>query len=512
MRHLPAAVLAIGAAFVADCAGSIRFAGDTCGTVAFPPGKAEKGSVRCCKDSDGTCDSDPDGECFGRDVGFDAAAALCRKKGYRLCTWDELKGKCCGTGCGYDNAAVWFDNCQGHKCVHGECEANLEAYTCTCTHGYTGEYCDQAPEIWDSNARHTIDPCGVSTHPLQASSIGAVRCCRTDGKKCISTVGAQCLGRQETFESASSICSSLGYRICALAELKAVCCGTGCGYDAQPLWFDNCQGNMCDHGTCEASSTSYKCVCDGGYTGTYCGTKLTGDAWMESRMAFVERGMKAMMEANKASAQENGRLKGAVAAMGRQLVAVEQRTAERVRAQGNSGLTMVRAYHQGTDAYHTPSFAAGGAANVHNHANTHHTVGMGEFGAVLNGVQFTTRHNDYSLLENDDKVSAAVHISTWPPKARAIPQPRVPPSVLQARGAMQQMAEMREYFRAFKEQDTSIRDYRPYFPAVLCYLEGTWVESAEGVDEPFSSERHHIDAESWSDLNEKTYYLFNNGQ
>ena len=33
----------------------------------------------------------------------------------------------------------------------------------------------------------------------------------------------------------------------------------------------------------------------------------------------------------------------------------------------------------------------------HNHANGFNTVGLGEFAAVINGVSFRTRHNDYSL-------------------------------------------------------------------------------------------------------------------
>jgi len=66
----------------------------------------------------------------------------------------------------------------------------------------------------------------------------------------------------------------------------------------------------------------------------------------------------------------------------------------------------------------------------------------------------------------------------------------------------EQIAEMRQWFRAFQTQNPRLRDYRPYFPAVLCYLEGAWTyTSPDGsIDEPFKSERHHIDAKSWFDL------------
>eukprot|EP01064_Diplonema_japonicum_P023961 TRINITY_DN343_c1_g1_i2.p1 TRINITY_DN343_c1_g1~~TRINITY_DN343_c1_g1_i2.p1 ORF type:complete len:593 (+),score=117.56 TRINITY_DN343_c1_g1_i2:929-2707(+) len=206
------------------------------------------------------------------------------------------------------------------------------------------------------------------------------------------------------------------------------------------------------------------------------------------------------------------RLKGAVAAMGRQLISYETRIQQRVREQGQSGVTFVRSYGQGSHAYHSNSFTGGGAIGMHNHANTRHTMGMGEFGAVLNGVQFTTRHNDYSLLEPNNNLTVAEFTSSWPPKAKGIDFPEVPPSVTAAGNTNAQAAEMREYFRAFHTQNVTHRDFRDYFKPVLCYLEGAWVEAHNDVAEPFASERHHVDADSWSDLNDKNNFLFQNGQ
>eukprot|EP01064_Diplonema_japonicum_P018904 TRINITY_DN275_c0_g1_i2.p1 TRINITY_DN275_c0_g1~~TRINITY_DN275_c0_g1_i2.p1 ORF type:complete len:1096 (+),score=388.85 TRINITY_DN275_c0_g1_i2:41-3328(+) len=206
------------------------------------------------------------------------------------------------------------------------------------------------------------------------------------------------------------------------------------------------------------------------------------------------------------------KLKGTVAALGRQLILAEARTAERVREQGQSGLTLTRSVEQGSDAYYEPSYGSMGAANIHNHANTHHTIGLGEFGAVLNGVQFTTRHNDYSLVQPDPTLSPDDYKSEWPPKASAIEGPEVPPAVLGAGTVPEQVAEMREWFKAFHTQNKTHRNYPDYFKPVLCYLEGTWAEPAEEVAEPFNSERHHIDADSWMDLHEKLNFMFNNGQ
>eukprot|EP01065_Artemidia_motanka_P050274 TRINITY_DN8566_c0_g2_i1.p2 TRINITY_DN8566_c0_g2~~TRINITY_DN8566_c0_g2_i1.p2 ORF type:complete len:1196 (+),score=435.00 TRINITY_DN8566_c0_g2_i1:97-3684(+) len=206
------------------------------------------------------------------------------------------------------------------------------------------------------------------------------------------------------------------------------------------------------------------------------------------------------------------KMKGALAAVVRQLISYESRIQERVREQGQSGMTVTRSTGQGTDAYHEPSYATGGVANIHNHANTHHTIGMGEWGGVLNGVQWTTRHNDYSLRQPDYSKTPAEYVSDWPPKSVEVVQPPVPPSVLSAGNVDKQITEMREYFRAWKEQDTSIRDYKPYFKAVMCYTEAAWTLAQDAVAEPFASERHHIDADTWKELNEKTRYLFATGQ
>lgn len=63
---------------------------------------------------------------------------------------------------------------------------------------------------------------------------------------------------------------------------------------------------------------------------------------------------------------------------------------------------------------------------------------------------------------------------------------------------------MREYFKAFKAQNVTLRDYRPYFRPVLSYLEGAWTISDEdSIEESFDSDRHRLDANSWFDLHEK---------
>ena len=137
---------------------------------------------------------------------------------------------------------------------------------------------------------------------------------------------------------------------------------------------------------------------------------------------------------------------------------------------------------------------------------------MGEFIAVLNGIEFRTRHNDYTLYRAAS--NSNVYKATEP-----IPFPNIPPEVIAAGTSycnvspvedcdvIGQVIEMREWFRAFQLQDATIRNYTAYFKPLLVYLEGGWTTSSGGkIDEPFNSDRHHIDAESWQDLQEKVLF------
>ncbi|XP_005104802.3 uncharacterized protein LOC101855125 [Aplysia californica] len=117
----------------------------------------------------------------------------------------------------------------------------------------------------------------------------------------------------------------------------------------------------------------------------------------------------------------------------------------------------------------------------------------------MNGVEFRTRHNDYKLR------MASRSDSTFH-KTEYIPFPPVPDSVTKKATVQEQIQEMREYFRAFRDQNTTHRDYRPYFRPVLCYIEGGWSTGTKSLDEPFQSDRHAIDASNWFDLMEKIRY------
>ncbi len=89
----------------------------------------------------------------------------------------------------------------------------------------------------------------------------------------------------------------------------------------------------------------------------------------------------------------------------------------------------------------------------------------------------------------------------------------LPPPQVSAKGSVQeQIAEMREWFRAWANQNYTERDYRSYFKPVLCYLEGYWsISDEETIDEPFDSDRHFLSASSWLELAQLIMFKFGSG-
>jgi hypothetical protein len=134
---------------------------------------------------------------------------------------------------------------------------------------------------------------------------------------------------------------------------------------------------------------------------------------------------------------------------------------------GQSGLKQVRLNNEGTKAYHAESFLTGKRiASIHDHSNNVRTVGIGEIIAVMNGVEFRTRHNDYRLYMPGN--TTEYHAT------QNIPFPEVPPEVLALEDDVPKAVdEMIEWFKAWRDQDYSVRDYRKYFKPILCYMEGS---------------------------------------
>lgn len=177
---------------------------------------------------------------------------------------------------------------------------------------------------------------------------------------------------------------------------------------------------------------------------------------------------------------------------------------EKIRSDGSSGVKVIRNNGGGSRPYFFNTFSSGGFLSIHEHSNYDRTVGLGEFIAVLNGVEFRTRHNDYKL-KMPSPTKKDYHA------VQNIPFPDIPPSVRNKNSVHEQVLEMQQYFKAFREQNPKLRNYEPYFKPILCYLEGGWTTDTKKLDEPFESDRHFIDASSWFDLQQKIQYMSSTG-
>ena len=189
----------------------------------------------------------------------------------------------------------------------------------------------------------------------------------------------------------------------------------------------------------------------------------------------------------------------------RQLLLTELYVEEMTRSSGQSGVKQTRINGGGSRPYYSPHHSSGTVAAMHDHANHIRTVGIGEFIAVLNGVEFRTRHNDYPL-RMPHRSKKDYHAT------EEVPFPLVPPAVLAKKTVQEQSNEMREWFKAFSRQDIKHRDYRPYFKPILCYLEGAWTTTGENIEPPFGSDRHRVEAATWEEMQEKIRFTSYNGR
>ncbi|KAH9496529.1 hypothetical protein Btru_043283 [Bulinus truncatus] len=189
-----------------------------------------------------------------------------------------------------------------------------------------------------------------------------------------------------------------------------------------------------------------------------------------------------------------------VTALAKQTMILQELLEEKTRSDGQSGIKQVRHDTEGTKNYYGSSHIDTGVGGVHDHSDYIRLLGMGEVSAVINGVEFRTRHNDYRLTQKSGNRTFLT--------MKDIPYPSVPESVTRLAKLEDQIEEMKKYFEAWATQNTSLRDYRPYFKANLCYMETMWINDPDTVlTEPYYSDRHHFDARSWDDLMSKNRYM-----
>jgi len=189
----------------------------------------------------------------------------------------------------------------------------------------------------------------------------------------------------------------------------------------------------------------------------------------------------------------------------RELLLTQFRLEQETRMTGDSGIKGIRSRTTGTKPYYRGGYAETTLA-MHDHANYLRTVGMGELTATINGVTFSTRHNDYMLKKRATNTSQTEYDAH-----ENLDFPEVPPEVLHYENVEDQVVEMKRWFKAFHDQDYSERDYRDYFKPVLCYLEGNWIDDEDEIEDPFQSERHTLNTETWEEQHDVEQYLAASG-
>ncbi|XP_071093262.1 uncharacterized protein [Haliotis cracherodii] len=168
---------------------------------------------------------------------------------------------------------------------------------------------------------------------------------------------------------------------------------------------------------------------------------------------------------------------------------------ERIRGGYNSGVKQIRYTRDGPRPYDTESHSGQQAGAIHDHPEQYRTMGLGEMDVVLNGIDFRTRHNDYKLqMPDDKKVMNAV---------RDVPFPPVPDAVSRLSTAKEQVAEMREWFSAWQNQNETHRPYKSHFTPALCYLEGFMMRDLKKMYEPAEVGKHRLDALTQDEMLQK---------
>ena len=159
---------------------------------------------------------------------------------------------------------------------------------------------------------------------------------------------------------------------------------------------------------------------------------------------------------------------------------------EHIRATG-SGFRAPR-YSYGVDTF----------LNMHDHCDRRGLVGFPEVDVVMNGIEFKTRHENYRLIRPKRRGTNVQY--------QDMIYPQVPPEVL-AKGSVEgQVKEMKEWFKAWKNEDDDTRNYKKYFRPVLCYLEAAWMKPTDNIaDSIYNGE--DVGAADWDELFDMAHFM-----
>ena len=116
-------------------------------------------------------------------------------------------------------------------------------------------------------------------------------------------------------------------------------------------------------------------------------------------------------------------LKKGLSRLSEELMRSQFRQEQRVRSEGWSGIQQIRQRHSGERNYYVESHTGYEAGGIYDTPNSDRSVGIGELEAVLNGVHFRTRRNNYPLHMNHKNSS-----EFW--ATQPIDFPEVPEAVL----------------------------------------------------------------------------------
>uniref|UniRef100_A0A0B6ZHW8 Uncharacterized protein n=1 Tax=Arion vulgaris TaxID=1028688 RepID=A0A0B6ZHW8_9EUPU len=144
---------------------------------------------------------------------------------------------------------------------------------------------------------------------------------------------------------------------------------------------------------------------------------------MSARIVYIGIYLMVTTLIHKTSTEQLQKLKEEIATLARQVMLQQLSIEDKVRTDGGSGIKQVRIKKGGPETYYTNSHTGDSIAAIHDHSNYRNTAGQGEGRFVLNGVEFSTRHNDYLLRMPSRKLST-YHL------VEDIPFPPVPRDVL----------------------------------------------------------------------------------
>eukprot|EP00928_Gymnodinium_smaydae_P004107 TRINITY_DN11432_c0_g1_i2.p1 TRINITY_DN11432_c0_g1~~TRINITY_DN11432_c0_g1_i2.p1 ORF type:complete len:932 (-),score=86.27 TRINITY_DN11432_c0_g1_i2:146-2863(-) len=177
----------------------------------------ESKNVACCSDSDGLV------ECKVKSLGLGCsqmtaknhgeAAAICSRKGMRLCSRKELSiGTCCQKGCNIDSSRVWTSDIE---------EVGVTPWSTSSMKVWTAQICMR----YNGNAAPATQGIADDTPSQRVSNRKAVACCYPSGIKCYTQELGLCGAKTEYFSDARALCVSKGARLCTLKELTSnICC------------------------------------------------------------------------------------------------------------------------------------------------------------------------------------------------------------------------------------------------------------------------------------------------